>query len=197
MNGILINLVLFKAGWLACVMLAAANRPALATLAVAAVVVIHLLRVAVPVKEALILLAAALLGLAWESFLLSTGLLQYPESSQSGAWAPHWIVAMWVLFATTINHGLAWVKRNWMLCAGMGLIGGPLAFWAGSRMGAVSFSDPVIALLAVGAGWSLLLPMLALIADTITDSAFLEPSSGNGDRHSDDRSWEKGRGQTV
>ena len=197
MNRVLINLVLFKAGWLACVMLAAADRPALATLAVAAVVLVHLLRVAVPVKEALFLLAAALIGLAWESFLLSTGLLQYPESSQSGTWAPHWIVAMWVLFATTINHGLEWVKRNWMLSASMGMIGGPLAFWAGAGMGAVSFSDPVMALLAIGIGWALLLPLLALLSDTITDSAFLEPMSAGGSGRTAGPNLEKYRGQII
>lgn len=197
MNRVLINLVLFKAGWLACVMLAAADRPALATLAVVAVVVVHLLRAAVPVKEAVFLLAAALIGLTWESFLLSTGLLQYPESSQSGAWAPHWIVAMWVLFATTVNHGLEWIKRNWMLCSAMGLIGGPLAFWAGAGMGAVSFSDPVLALFAIGAGWSLLLPLLALLSDTITDSAFLEPKPARRDRRPAAPNWEKRRGQIV
>jgi hypothetical protein len=79
----------------------------------------------------------------------------------------------------------------------MGLIGGPLAFWAGAGMGAVSFSDPVLALLAIGAGWSLLLPLLALLSDEITDSALLEPeSAGNGSR-STKPTWEKGRGQII
>ena len=36
--------------------------------------------------------------------------------------------------------------------------------------------EPLMATLAViGAGWAILLPTLALVADTITDSAWLEP----------------------
>lgn len=175
---LVVNLVLFKAGWVACVMLAAADLPALATLAVAAVVAVHLLMVPVPVKEALFLSAAGLLGLGWESFVLATGLLQYPESSQSGAWAPHWIVAMWVLFATTINYGMAWVKRSWLMSAAMGLIGGPMAFFAGAGLGAVTFTNTPLALAVIGAGWAVLLPLVTLISDTITDSELLEPDGG-------------------
>jgi hypothetical protein len=73
---LLMNLVLFKAGWVACVMLAGQDLPLLATLSVAAVVLIHLLTVPVPVKEALFLSAAALIGLGWESLVVATGLLQ-------------------------------------------------------------------------------------------------------------------------
>ena len=172
---LVMNLVLFKAGWVACVMLAAQDLPLLATLAVAAVALIHLLAVPVPVKEAVFLSTAALIGLGWESLVLATGLLQYPASSQFGAWAPHWIVAMWVLFATTVNYGLSWVKRSWTLAAVMGLIGGPMAFFAGAGLGAVTFTNTPLALALIGAGWAVLLPLLVLISDTITDTAFLEP----------------------
>jgi hypothetical protein len=172
----LINLVLFKAGWIACVVLAARDLPMLATLSVGVVALIHLFSVSVPVKEAIFLLAAAVVGLAWESLVLSTGLIQYPESSQYGAWAPHWIVAMWVLFATTINHGLSWVKRNWMVSLTAGLIGGPVAFYAGAGLGAVTFTNQTLALALIGAGWAVLLPLVVLIADTIIDSPLLEPA---------------------
>lgn len=176
MTGLLKNLVLFKAGWLACVLLAARDMPELASLAVAAVVAIHLAGVAVPVKEALLLAVAAVIGLAWESVMVWSGLLLYPQTSASGALAPHWIVAMWVLFATTVNHGLGWIKRNWMISAAAGLLGGPLAFSAGAGMGAVSFSNTPATLAVIGLGWALLLPLLVLIADTIIDSRFLEPT---------------------
>ena len=148
----------------------------MATIAVALVVATHLIGVAVPVKEALFLACAALIGLAWESLVQASGLLQYPASSAAGVLAPHWIVAMWVLFATTINHGFSWVKRNWMLSALMGLIGGPMAFLAGAGMGAVSFSNTPLALAVIGAGWMMLLPLLVLIADSIIDSSLLEPA---------------------
>jgi len=176
MIGNVFNLVLFKAGWVACVVFAARDLPLWATVACAAVVAIHLFRVAVPVKEALFLLVAALIVLGWESLVLASGLLEYRPSSASGAWAPHWIVAMWILFATTINHGFSWIKRNWVLSAGMGLVGGPMAFVAGAGLGAITFTNTTAAVALIGVGWMVLLPLLVLISDTITDSEFLEPA---------------------
>lgn len=172
------NLVLFKLGWVACVMLAAAGQPMMATLAVAAIVVVHLATVPVKSKESMLLVSAALIGMTWESLLVRAGLVSYPGYTDAAALAPYWIVAMWVLFATTINFGFRWVKRSWIVASAAGLIGGPLAFFSGAQLGAVEFSDTTLALALIGLGWAVLLPTLALVADTIIDSAWLEPSDG-------------------
>lgn len=175
MKSALKNLVMFKMGWIACVALAAAGQPLWATVAVAFVVALHLAAVPVVVKEAMLLAASAVIGLAWESLLVWTGLVSYPASGALAPLAPYWIVAMWVLFATTINHGLKWVKKSWAIAALAGMVGGPLAFYGGSAMGAVEFSHTLTSLLAIGAGWAVLMPLLALISDTIIDSSWLEP----------------------
>lgn len=171
------NLVLFKLGWVACILFAAKGYPVLSIASVAVVAGIHLARVAVPAKEALFLVCAGALGLVWESIVVNTGLLQY-VGVDGNAWiAPAWIIAMWVLFGTTINHGLSWLKRHWVLPFTFGLLGGPMAFFAGSRMGAVEFTDTFMALAVLGAGWAVLLPLACLISDTITDSELLEPGT--------------------
>ena len=175
MANVVKNLVLFKLGWVACVLFAAAGKPLLATLAVAVVAAIHLVSVPVAVKEALLLMAACLMGLVWESILVATGVLQYPGHAAESGLAPHWIVAMWVLFATTINHGLRWVKKHWAVAAAAGLLGGPMAFFGGMNAGAVEFSHTLAALAVIGAGWAVLLPALVWISDIIIDSPWLEP----------------------
>jgi len=171
------NLILFKLGWVACVMLAAAGNPVLAALAVGVVVAAHLFTVPVAIKEALLLLVAALIGLAWESLLVGTGLVRYPAGVANGGLAPYWIVAMWVLFATTINHGLQWTKRSLPVASAAGLVGGPLAFYGGAGLGAVEFSDPLLALAVIGAGWAVLLPLLTVVADAIIDGDRPEPGA--------------------
>jgi Na+/H+ antiporter NhaC len=82
---------------------------------------------------------------------------------------------MWVLFATTINHGLRWTKSNLWVASLAGLLGGPMAFFGGMNLGAVEFSHTAAALVVIGLGWALLLPVLTLVADTIIDSTVLEP----------------------
>ena len=42
--------------------------------------------------------------------------------------------------------------------------GGPLAFLAGERLGAVIFPDTMLAMLVLGAGWGLLFALLAVLA---------------------------------
>jgi len=172
------NLVLFKLGWVACVMLAAAGQPVMAMLVVAAVVMAHLATVPVKSKESMLLVSAALIGMAWESLLVRFGIVSYPGYTDAAALAPYWIVAMWVLFATTINHGLRWIKRSWIVASAAGLIGGPLAFFSGAQLGAVEFSNTLLALVSIGFGWAVLLPTLVLVADTIIDSDWLEPRDG-------------------
>ena len=172
------NLVLFKLGWVACVMLAAAGQPVMATLVVAAVVMAHLATVPVKSKESMLLVSAAVIGMTWESLLVRFGIVSYPGYTDAAALAPYWIVAMWVLFATTINHGLRWIKRSWIVASAAGLIGGPLAFFSGAQLGAVEFSHTLLALVSIGFGWAVLLPTLVLVADTIIDSDWLEPRDG-------------------
>ena len=176
------NLIFFKLGWIACIMFAAAGMPLMSILSVAMVAGIHLARVAVPLKEGFFLLCAAAMGLAWESLVVNTGLLQYVGTDGSSWLAPSWIIAMWVLFGTTINHGLSWLKRHWVFPVSFGLFGGPMAFYAGSKMGAVEFSNTVYALGLLGAGWAILLPLACVLADAITDSEFLEPGERSSRR---------------
>jgi len=177
MRNTIINLVLFKVGWVACILFAAMGKPLFATAAVAITVAIHLYRVPVPAKEALWLACAGLTGLVWESVVVWSGLIEYPAGIQAGLLAPYWIVSMWVLFATTINFGFKWIKRHWLLGATFGLVGGPLAFLAGTAAGAAQFSNTTQALLLLGVGWAVLLPFLAILADTIIDSTLFEPKT--------------------
>jgi hypothetical protein len=184
MQSILVNLSLFKAGWLASVFTAAASVPAAGATVVAVVVAVHLFRAENVEKEAQLLLFAALLGLGWESLLVSFGLVQYSIGSAFPGVAPYWIVGMWVLFATTINVGLRWLHKHIAIAAIAGAFGGPLSFIAGEKVGAVSFPDPQVSLLVIAAGWALLLPLLVRIAAR----SFEEPDAVRIER-SRNRDW--------
>lgn len=167
MKSTLFNLGLFKLGWFACVFGAAAGRPGIGAAAVALAVVVHLVRTDNPQGEARLLLAAALIGLIWETTLVSGGILDYGDGSFAGGLAPYWIVGMWVLFATTMNVGMRWLRRSMAVAAIAGAIGGPVSFLAGERAGAVAFGDPVVSLAVISVGWALLLPLLVAIAQSV------------------------------
>ena len=56
--------------------------------------------------------------------------------------APPWDVVLWMQFATILPFCLGWLSRRYLLCSVLGLIGGPMAFYAGEQIGAVSFLAP-------------------------------------------------------
>ena len=163
MKAVVANLAMYKVGWLACVLGAAAGLPWLGIMPVAVACAIHIASARSRSKTVLLLISAALIGFAWESFVIINGWINYgPE--HNGLVAPYWIVAMWVLFATTLNLGFKWLKNHLWAAALVGGIGGPLAFAAGERLGAVGFSDPVVSLAIVGAGWAVLMPLMVYMA---------------------------------
>lgn len=177
MSTIAINIILFKLGWLACVISAAKGVPGAGMIAVAAVVAIHLSSARNAHLSAKLLASAAAIGLLWESVLASAGWLDYGANHGTGVLAPFWIVGMWVLFATTLNLSFRWLKGRLAVAALFGAIGGPLAFFGGAKLGAVSFSDPVWTPVVIGVGWALLMPLMVYLSRYFDGHHHLEKGS--------------------
>jgi hypothetical protein len=160
----LLNFVFFQAGWLAVVLLGAGQFHWLGLLVVAAVVAWHLVTSPAPQAEAQLVLFALGIGLVWENLLTLAGIVVYPYGQLSGGLAPVWIIAMWAMLATTLNLSLRWLHGRFLLASVFGAIGGPLAFLAGERLGAVVFPDVTLAMLVLGVGWGLLFTLLVMLA---------------------------------
>jgi hypothetical protein len=64
---------------------------------------------------------------------------------------------------------MRWLRRSTAIAAVAGAIGGPLAFFAGSSIGAVELVSPAIALIAIGIGWAVMLPLLVKLAVWLED----------------------------
>jgi hypothetical protein len=159
-----LNFIGFQIGWFVCVIGAAQEQALLAVIGALVIVVFHLLRNN-SYSELYIILAAMLIGFIWESLLLTSGWLSYDLVGESSLFAPIWLVAMWALFATTINLSMAWLKNRWLLASVMGALFGPLAFVAGEKLGAVQLIDRPLALLALALGWACLMPLMLWLAD--------------------------------
>ncbi len=159
------NVILFQIGWFACVLGGANQYPVMGALVAIAVIGIHLWRAPSPKPEALLVLAALLIGVVFESLLTLSGLSVYPSGILVEGFAPYWMVLMWGLFATTLNVSMRWLTALPMLWIGLlGAILAPLSYLGGNRLGAVEFTDTTTALIAIALGWAVLLPLTAFIA---------------------------------
>ncbi len=164
MTRILVNLIAFQIAWFASVLGGANDLPWLGVIVTTAVVALHLYQTARPAPEAVMVLTIGIIGTLWDSLLVRFGFLAYPSGMLAPWLAPVWIIAMWVAFATTLNVSLAWLRGRWYLACALGALGGPLAYYAGEKLGGVIFPDALVALAVLAAGWFFLMPVSAWIA---------------------------------
>ena len=163
----IINILASQAGWFACVLGAAYGTPLFGPAVVAAIVGMHLVHSARPSREFALIVSAGLLGAAWDSALVAAGWIEYPAGNVSASLAPYWIVAMWMLFATTLNVSLRWLRERPALAAIVGGISGPLAYYGGAKLGGVGFVDTQAALTALAFGWAAMLSALSVLSSRL------------------------------
>jgi len=175
---LLINIIAFKIGWISAV-LGGANGMALAGTAVVFVAIgVHLFLVEEPSRELVLIVLVGLIGLCSDSILVAAGWLTYTNGTIVAGFAPYWIVAMWMLFATTLNVTFRWLQRRLLLAAAIGAISGPASYYAGSKLGAVELTEFMPAIVGLGVAWMLLFPAFLVLAKSMdgTQSPILQSS---------------------
>lgn len=71
------------------------------------------------------------------------------DFTSPGLPVPLWLAVIWAALAALPHHSLAWMKERMLLSALFGALGGPLAYWAGVRLGAATFHWPLLSSLAL------------------------------------------------
>ena len=110
--------------------------------------------------DALLIGAAAVLGWMLDSALLQLGILHFPETARFGPGSPVWMVGLWGAFGLTLRPLCGFLRGRPWLAAFFGLVGGPLAYWAGVRLGALSVGHGLAGYAAVAAEYTLGLVIL-------------------------------------
>jgi hypothetical protein len=160
-----VNLVLFQIGWFACVLSAASGSAWLGILTVVAIVVWHL-RIARRLSQELALLSmVGVIGFMFESLQRYYDILVYAPRDAATALAPLWMAALWINFATTLNLSLRWFKQRKLLAVAAGAVAGPIAYYGGMNLGALTMPQATVALSSLAIGWGLIFPLCLWLAD--------------------------------
>lgn len=159
-----VNFIAFQIGWFACVLGAARGYALEGALVALAIVAAHIALAARPGRELALAAATATTGAVADSMLAASGWLRYDAGVLIEGTAPYWIVAMWALFAITLNVSMRALRSRLWLGALLGLLGGPAAYYAGANLGALTLVQPLPALAALALGWALATPMLLAFA---------------------------------
>jgi hypothetical protein len=160
----LVNVVLLNVGWFSCVLGAAAGLPWIGPVVVAGVVAVHVATVREKHRTFTLLAAAAAFGYVVDSALVLGGAMSFGDAARLGGPSPLWMVALWVNLATAMHVSLGWLCGRPVVAMLIGGIGGPLAYIAGARLGAITFgSGRVVSLAAIAVAWMFAMPVMALL----------------------------------
>lgn len=160
------NLALYQVGWFCCVLGAARGFPYAGALVALLLMGVHLLLSDSRRTELHLMLFACLIGVLVDSVQQAAGVFSFRPVPGWPLWLPLWVFVIWAQFATLFRYALYWLSGRYLLGALLGMAGGPLAYWAGIRLGAARFGDmPVISILSLAVVWSLVTPFLIWLCD--------------------------------
>ncbi len=159
------NAVLYQVGWFTVVLGAASGRGSAGAAAALILIALHLALAERSGSEVRLLVAAAAIGLTVDSLHAAFGVLEF-KGHMAGTPAPLWIVVLWMQFASALHFCLRWLSGRYLLASLLGLIGGPLSFLAGERLGAATFGEPRrLSVVVLALSWGIMMPALVALAD--------------------------------
>jgi hypothetical protein len=166
---IIVNFLLFQLAWFACVLGAANTIPIIGVIVTALVVGWHLLKAYKAKQEATLILIAMVIGATFDQLMVSMKLIDYVHHGWSNfalntQLVPIWIIALWAGFTTTLNVSLKWMRHKNLIAILFGGIGGPLAYFAAQKLGAVTLTS-MNSFVALSIGWALITPLLLKISE--------------------------------
>ena len=163
-----LNFVFYQVGWFACVLGLAWGWHWTGAGIAAVLVGLHFGLAADRGSQIRLACVAACLGLLVDTVQLVTGVFTFPHGSLVPWLPPACMTVLWMQFATTLRYSLGWLQGRYALAALFGLLGAPLAFSVGERLGAIEFLEPRAVHLAVlGVIWSLSVPLLVYVSDRL------------------------------
>lgn len=153
-----INYALYQIGWFACVLGGASQRPWTGCLIALILIGVHLaLSVERSLEVRLVVLATSV-GAVVEMMQIAAGTYRFTSGTVTDALPPPWLLAMWAQFATTFRFSLRSVITRPVPAMLFGAVGGPIAFLAGERLGAVTLLPPLAyGLLRLSISWAIAL----------------------------------------
>ncbi len=160
------NIAGLQIGWFACALGAANNLPWAGPIVVTIYLLVHLYLVEDRHQELRLILLVGLIGTLIDGLMRFSGLLIYESAIPTVTWlAPVWITAMWMLFSSTFNSSLSWLKGRPVIAVILGAVFGPLSYIAGVRLEAIAFGQEWLqTVLVLALVWGVAMPLLLHLA---------------------------------
>ena len=174
------NYLFYQAGWFACVLGGAAHRPWAGFLFATALVGAHLTWSHDRAREVRRVALAVVVGTAVEAIQISAGTYRFTSGTVFAALPPPWLLAMWAQLATTFGFSLRTIVHRPVAAALFGAIGGPLAYVAGERLGAVTLQRPLApGLILLAVSWVAAMSIFCVVERRLSRNRDAAPTAGH------------------
>ena len=166
-GGHVTNLLAFGIGWFACVVGAANGTPSYGIAVAAMLLALNVLVAEDPIREARRIVTVGALGFVIDTMLASAGIFVFDPRTNNPSWlCPIWLVALWMMFGSTLTASLAWLAPRTAVAAIVGAIVGPLNYFSAAKVGALAIPGRVAPRLAIlTIVWAVVLPGLLRFAN--------------------------------
>jgi hypothetical protein len=161
------NLISVNIGWLACILGAARGYYWLGLVVVPFLFVIHItvIQRCKVLEIFIVAMASIAIGFFTDTILIIVGAVEPNRWIMPTPFTTVWDLMIWANFSLTLDASLRFLQKRPLIAALLGAIFAPGTYYAGYRLGALNFSEPVFSsLLWVGAVWLFAMPCLSLMA---------------------------------
>ncbi len=158
------NYALYQVGWFASALGGAWHSPWAGFLIAVILIGVHVALSVERSVEIRLVVLATVVGAVVETIATGTGTYRFTSGTMIDPFPPLWLLAMWAQFATTLRFSLRRVIARPVLAALFGAVGGPLAFLAGERLGAITLLPPLrFGLLRLSVSWAIALLVFSVV----------------------------------
>ena len=161
------NVLSINIGWLACVWGAARGYHWLGLIVVPILFIIHVTWIEKHKIKAVLIVAlmSMIIGFVADTLLILMGVVEPDRWIMPPPLTTLWDVMIWANFSMALNVSLRFLQNKPLTAALLGAAFAPGTYYAGDRLGALVFSEPVLGgLIRVGAVWFFVMPGLSLMA---------------------------------
>lgn len=168
----LLNYALYQVGWFACVLAGGSDRPWTGFVIAVALIGVHLALSIERSLEARLVGLAVIVGAIVEMVQIASGTYRFTSGTIIDVFPPLWLLAMWAQLGTTFRFSLGVVIARPIRAALFGAAGGPIAFLAGERLGAVTLLPPLtLGLIRLSIGWALAMVVVSAVVRRVAPDA--------------------------
>jgi hypothetical protein len=164
----LLNFILFQVCWFSCVLSGASGHTKIGVIVALLVGGLQIASSKNRLNEFSFLLLACVLGTALDLIPMKYGMFSFVNPAAVPWGYPLWMSGLWLGFASTFRSSLSWLSGRYLLAAVFGFIGGPIAYFAGEKLGGIVLgADTSISLLVIGLFWAIVTPGLFMLSERL------------------------------